>query len=147
MIDRARAAGVLALTTSIVLSALGQLCMKVGMQKMHLVADTFLSVEPSDWSLLEPAVWWTTIGLAAYALSLASWLLVLVRFPLSYAYPFLGLSYVLVYVGATQWSELAEPVTPLRTVGTILVIAGVAILSLDKTTERGANGPKRSGAP
>ena len=127
MIDRARIVGSLALGASIVLSAAGQLCLKAGMQKMHAAAADHLL--ESVGSLVEPAIGWLSIGFGAYALSLASWLIVLVRYHLSFAYPFLGLSYVLVYIGATQWGELAEPVTPLRTLGTLFVIAGVALLS------------------
>ncbi len=87
------------------------------------------------WSLaasapLRAALLWTAAGLAAYGLSLLAWLAVLVRYRLSYAYPLLALSYVLVYIGATSWPELAEPATPQRTIGTLLILAGVALVSL-----------------
>jgi undecaprenyl phosphate-alpha-L-ara4N flippase subunit ArnF len=126
MIVRSRSVGLMALTTSVVLSAVGQLGMKVGMQRMHVLAADAVQM---TWPPLEPVAFWIVVGIASYVLSLAAWLVVLIRYPLSYAYPFLGLSYVLVYVGATQWGELAEPVTPLRTIGTICVIAGVALVS------------------
>ena len=127
----ARWLGAAALSASIVLSALGQLGMKAGMQHLKLArADGELA-----WSLafsppLRDALLWTLAGLAAYALSLLAWLAVLVRYRLSYAYPLLALSYVLVYVGATSWPELAEPATPQRTLGTLLILAGVALVSL-----------------
>ena len=54
----------------------------------------------------------------------------LVRYRLSYAYPLLASSYVLVYIGATSWPTLAEPATPQRTIGTLLILAGVALVSL-----------------
>jgi len=104
--------------TSIVLSALGQLGMKAGMLELHRATT------------LEPAVLWTVAGLACCGVSFLAWLAVLVRYRLSYAYPLLGLSYVLVYVGATQWPRLMEPGTPLRTVGTLLIVAGVVLVSL-----------------
>ncbi len=128
LIVRAPLVGALALGTSIVLSALGQLCMKAGMQALHLV-DHITTTAPA-WSALEPAVLWTSAGVSAYVLSLVSWLVALTRYPLSYAYPFLGVSYVLVYLGATQWDALAEPATPLKTIGTLFVIAGVALISV-----------------
>jgi len=118
--------GLAAFGASIVLSALGQLCMKVGMLELHRVADA----GQSSLTTLQPAATWTVIGLASYGLSLVAWLLVLVRYPLSYAYPLLGLSYVLVYIGATQLPRLMEPATPLRTLGTLLVLAGVALVSM-----------------
>jgi len=124
------------LLTSLVLSAAGQLCMKAGMQELRHVA-TAEDVVWSVWSLAatRPAVLWTAVGLACYGISLLAWLGVLVRFPLSYAYPLLGVNFVLVYVGATHWPLLMEPATPARTMGTLLIIAGVALVSLtsDKT--------------
>jgi hypothetical protein len=105
------------------LSAAGQLGMKLGMQALREAGTA------ADAVSALPAVLWTTAGLASYALSLAAWLVVLIRYPLSYAYPLLGLSYVLVYVGATQLPALLEPITPLRTLGTLLIIAGAALVS------------------
>jgi undecaprenyl phosphate-alpha-L-ara4N flippase subunit ArnF len=126
MSSRSRTIGFIALSASIVLSALGQLGMKAGMQAMHTAAGQG-SISTATWAL------WTVAGLTAYVLSFGAWLVVLIRYPLSYAYPFLGLSYVLVYIGAAKWAELAEPVTQLRTVGTIFVIAGVALVSLPES--------------
>jgi undecaprenyl phosphate-alpha-L-ara4N flippase subunit ArnF len=113
------------LVASIVLSAGGQLAMKVGMRELHAVGE----LAGGDWSTLGPAVTWTVLGLASYAVSMLAWLLVLARYPLSYAYPLLGLSYVLVYAVATQWSALAESASPLRTLGTLVVVAGVVLVS------------------
>lgn len=128
---RARWIGAAALSASIVLSALGQLGMKAGMQNLKLaraggeIAWSLASSPP-----LRDALLFTAAGLAAYGLSLLAWLAVLVRYRLSYAYPLLALSYVLVYIGATRWPELAEAATPQRTVGTLLILAGVVLASL-----------------
>jgi uncharacterized membrane protein len=110
---RARLIGAAALSASIVLSALGQLGMSA------------VSTPP-----LRDALFFTAAGLTAYGLSLLAWLAVLVRYRLSYAYPLLALSYVLVYAGATQWPALAEAATPQRTLGTLLILAGVVLASL-----------------
>jgi len=123
--------GAAALSASIVLSALGQLGMKAGMQNLKLaraggeLAWTAVSTPP-----LRDALFFTAAGLVAYGLSLLAWLAVLVRYRLSYAYPLLALSYVLVYAGATQWPVLAEAATPQRTLGTLLILAGVGLASL-----------------
>jgi undecaprenyl phosphate-alpha-L-ara4N flippase subunit ArnF len=127
MSTRARGFGLAALAASIVLSAWGQLAMKVGMRDLHRVGIGELA--NADWTAIGPAVSWTILGVAAYGVSMLAWLLVLARYPLSYAYPFLGMSYVLVYAVATQWSALAEPSSPLRTLGTLLVVAGVVLVS------------------
>ncbi|HEX5048050.1 MAG TPA: 4-amino-4-deoxy-L-arabinose-phospho-UDP flippase [Gammaproteobacteria bacterium] len=126
-----RGAALAALTASIVLSAAGQLAMKLGMRELHRAGE----LAGADWSALGPAVTWTGAGLASYAVSMLAWLLVLARYPLSYAYPLLGLSYVLVYAVATHWSRLGESATPLRVLGTVLVVTGVALVS--STRERG----------
>jgi undecaprenyl phosphate-alpha-L-ara4N flippase subunit ArnF len=115
------------LGSSIVLSAAGQLSMKVGMQELRAISD---AAPAAAW--LTPIAW-TVGGLACYGCSLLAWLAVLVRYPLSFAYPMLSLGYVLVYWGATHWSRLLEPATPLRTAGTLLILVGVVLVS---TTNR-----------
>lgn len=134
-----RARGVLLLASSIVLSATGQLCMKAGMQELHgAVTLPDFELTLSSLASLHIPIAWTIGGLAAYAGSLLAWLAVLVRHPLSFAYPLLSLSYVLVYIGATQWPGLLETATPLRTAGTLLILVGVGLVSL---TENRDNDP------
>ena len=114
---------------SIVLSAAGQLGMKAG---MHALATSHAS--PSPGSLLASgAVAWTIAGLFCYALSMLAWLVVLMRYRLSFIYPVLGLSFVLVYLGATYWPYLMEPPSARRGIGTAIIAIGVAIVS---TTRR-----------
>jgi undecaprenyl phosphate-alpha-L-ara4N flippase subunit ArnF len=126
-----RRIGLACLLGSIVFSAFGQLGMKAGMQQLHgLVASHATATPAFDWTSSLPAAAWTAAGLVSYGLSLLAWLVVLIRYPLSYAYPLLGMSYVLVYVGATQWPALQEPATTLRTVGTLLIIGGIALVSM-----------------
>jgi len=125
--------GLACLLTSIVLSALGQLGMKAGMQEwQQIVAGQAVAGSVASLGALRPALVWLVAGLAAYGVSLLAWLAVLVRYRLSYAYPLLGLSYVLVYVGATQWPRLLESATPARTVGTLLILAGVTLVALTR---------------
>jgi len=115
------------LATSIVLSAVGQLCMKVGMQ---LLAGAGISLDSEGISLAVPAMLWTGIGLAAYGASMVVWLGVLTRLALSYAYPLLSVSYILVYFGATHWARIEESTTPARTIGTLLIAVGVGLVCL-----------------
>ena len=123
--------GAAALSASIALSALGQLGMKAGMQNLKLAREAGeIAWSAASTPPLRDALFFTTTGLVAYGLSLLAWLAVLVRYRLSYAYPLLALSYVLVYAGATQWPALAEAATPQRTIGTLLILAGVALASL-----------------
>ena len=115
------------LAASIVLSAVGQLCMKVGMQ---VLAGAGISLDSEGMSLAAPAMLWTAVGLAAYGASMIVWLGVLTRLALSYAYPLLSISYVLVYFGATHWARIAESTTPTRTIGTLLIALGVGLVCL-----------------
>ena len=140
-----RGAALAALAASIVLSAAGQLGMKLGMRELHVIG---VQAAAADWGAAFPAVWWTAVGLACYAASLLAWLLVLARYPLSYAYPLLGLSYVLVYLCATRWPVFGESATPFRTLGTLLVVAGVVLVSAtradrtDRTEAHAADDPR-----
>lgn len=115
----------LLLAASIALSAAGQLCMKAGMQTLAALAST-----EGAAVFTAPVLAWTGIGLASYALSMLTWLGVLTRLPLSLAYPLLSVSYILVYVGATHWPLIAESATPVRSVGTLLIAAGVFLSSM-----------------
>ena len=67
-------------------------------------------------------------GLACYGLSLLIWLRVLREVDVSFAYPFLGLGFVLVALAGTFL--LGEPMPPARMAGTALIVAGVVVLSL-----------------
>lgn len=111
--------------TSIVLSAMGQLGMKAG---MHSLAAAQGSTASAAW-LAPEVLLWTGAGLACYGISMLAWLFALTRYALSLMYPLLGLSYVLVYLGATHWSMLMEEASAKRSLGTLLIAVGVAIVS------------------
>ena len=122
--------GLVLMSSSIVLSAVGQLFMKAGMQSLHAMGNALETPLFGDWAnLLDGPIPWTVAGLTAYVCSLVAWLAVLVRYPLSIAYPMLSLSYVLVYIGATSWAQIGEDPTALRTAGTLLILAGVGLVS------------------
>lgn len=67
------------------------------------------------------------LGLIVMAISMGTHLVVLSRVDISYAYPFLGLSFVLV----TLWGYfmLNEPLTAYKVAGVLLICAGVAIVA------------------
>lgn len=66
-------------------------------------------------------------GLACYGVSVMVWIHVLSRAEASFAYPFLGLGFLLVALAA--WQILGEPLTAQRLAGTLLVSAGVLVLA------------------
>ena len=66
-------------------------------------------------------------GLTAYGASAGVWLLVLSKLDVSKAYPFVGLGFVLTMLFAYVF--LNEPITAMKLTGTILVFAGVVLIS------------------
>ena len=115
---------------SIVLSAGAQLLMKTGMLELDGVdIARVLERLPAATADLLPAAAWVLAGLVLYTISMLSWLAALTKYELSLAYPLLSLSYVLVYIGAVLWPRLHESVSVSKTVGILLVLAGVFLVT------------------
>ena len=66
-------------------------------------------------------------GLIVMVISMATHLLVLSKVDISFAYPFLGLSFVLI----TLWGHfvLAEPINLFKITGVALIVCGVALVA------------------
>ena len=73
---------------------------------------------------LLPTIWF---GLAAYGLGAVLWLVVLSRLDLSFAYPLLALSYILIPL--LSYLVLGENVPALRWVGIAVIFMGVVIVA------------------
>jgi multidrug transporter EmrE-like cation transporter len=110
---------------SVLASIVGQLLLKVGMNKLGsitLSASQFLSV---SWKMAtNPYVF---IGLAIYLAGTVFWLAALSRVDLSYAYPFASLSYVVMLVAS--WMMFDEKITLGRLIGTVVIGIGVFLIS------------------
>ena len=70
---------------------------------------------------------WIAGGLLAALAASATWMLAMTRLPLSHAYPFVSLSFVLVLF--LSGLLLGEPITTAKVVGVALIVAGVAVSS------------------
>lgn len=70
-----------------------------------------------------PVMW---LALFMRGVGLLLWFFVLSRFPLSQAYGLLSLMYVVMYLGA--WQVLGEPLTVARSLGCLLIGAGVLLM-------------------
>ncbi len=66
-------------------------------------------------------------GVILYVLSSFFWLIALSQVELSFAYPFVGLAYVL--VALFSWIFLGEGVNAIRWLGIALIVAGVVFVS------------------
>lgn len=115
------------LLVSVVFAVAGQLTLKSAMTHIGRIGAAQVS-SPSQTiarSAREPRLW---AGLALFAISAVFWLVVLSRVPLSVAYPFVGVSYVLVVAFSKVF--LHEDVPALRWLGVVVVAAGIAIVGL-----------------
>ena len=107
---------------SVGLNAAAQLLLRLGMR-------TGLPVgRPGIGFLLAVALRPGVIGgLACYAVSLVLWLLVLSRTEASFAYPFLGVGFVV--VALASFLLLGESFTLRKVAGTLIIAAGVAVMA------------------
>jgi multidrug transporter EmrE-like cation transporter len=116
----------LLILASVSLSALAQIVLKAGMSTpsvvgaMHNAAARDFVFEVAT----NPRV---VGGLTLYFASAALWLLVLARMPVSAAYPFVGLGFVMTLL--LGWLFLDETVNAVRLGGTLLVALGVVLIA------------------
>lgn len=118
------------LACSIVLSTCAQLLMKAGMLALadDGVGGGLLQVLQAV--MRDSAVsGYVGAGLLCYALSMLAWLMALTGYSLSIAYPMLGISYVLVYLGAVLWERIGEDFSLVRSAGIVLVLIGVILVN------------------
>jgi len=115
------------LLVAISLGATGQILMKTGLRLLGprppataVVLSVFRNVFVAG-------------GIGCYAVSSVIYLLALSRLALSYAYPMVALSYVVVALLA--WRFLDEPIPVLRAVGLAVILLGVVILALSHRGE------------
>jgi multidrug transporter EmrE-like cation transporter len=74
-----------------------------------------------------------TIGFTVYFLASVLWFRVVATEPLSVAYPILvSLTFILVTAGAIL--VFSEPLSPRKAFGLAVIVAGIAIVSLEKGT-------------
>ena len=109
---------------TVTLSACAQLALKLGVAKPQMahalqsgVIDAMLT------GAISPLIW---LGLIIYGLSVAMWLWVLSKVDLSAAYPFVGVSFLVTM--AFGVFILDESVTPMRIIGTILIVSGCILV-------------------
>jgi len=103
------------LLVAISLGAAGQICLKLGVNQLG--GGGLLGVLRG---IFTPYVF---SGFALYGLSSIIYLMALQKLELSYAYPFVALSFVMVTV--LSWRLLGETLPLLRVVGLVLILGGV----------------------
>jgi multidrug transporter EmrE-like cation transporter len=68
---------------------------------------------------------WVMSGLGAALVASACWMLAMTKLPLSHAYPFMSLSFVLVLL--LSFGIFSEPLTWQKILGVALIVAGVVL--------------------
>ncbi len=118
------------LIVAILLGAVGQISLKTGIN--------MLGHKPPPLIVLRSIFtqWQVTLGFLCYGVSSLLYLIALSRLELSYAYPMVALSYVIVAV--LSWKVLGEHVPPLRMAGLGAICLGVIIVALSYTPRKTA---------
>jgi len=113
---------------SVALAALAQLTLKHGMNQVTQGGAVPLELgrpfEVFRRIAGNVSVW---LGLGTFVVSAAVWLIVLSRASLSFAYPFVSLTYVLILL--FDRLVLHEPISGVRYGGVALIIAGILLIS------------------
>jgi multidrug transporter EmrE-like cation transporter len=108
---------------TLALTVYGQLVLKWQINKMgHGGADLGSKVAFLGRLVVNP--WVITVLLSA-VLAATSWMVAMTHFTLSRAYPFMGLSFVLVLLGSAFW--LDESLSWPKAIGVVVIALGIAI--------------------
>jgi len=111
--------------TSVFLSALAQITLKLGMTKYKLVAVDAETIIQKIWLIITNFYVWG--GLSLYVLGMVVWLAVLIHIDVSKAYPFVGVGFIFTMILA--YFILGEQISLIRLIGVIQVIIGVFLIS------------------
>ena len=119
-------ASVALLLFAVVTAATGQVMLKHGMQ----VATARAADSGGSLALRAATSPWVLLGLVVFGVSAIAWLAALSRVPLSVAYPFNALGYLVILTASIVL--LHERASVLTWVGTFMVVSGLIIVVLTK---------------
>ena len=111
--------------SAVLINVVGQIFIKKGLNSMTNLNfsgnlfSTYINI------FLSPNV---MIGLCTYFISVLLWLYALSIVDLSYAFPFLALSYIMVIIGS--WLFLGESISAVRLIGVLVICIGVSIVAV-----------------
>ncbi len=107
-------------------AATGQVMLKHGMQ----VATSRAAQSGGSLMVRAATSPWVVIGLVVFAISAVAWLGALSKVPLSVAYPFNALGYLVILIASI--AVLHEKASVLTWVGSVLVVSGLLIVVLSR---------------
>jgi multidrug transporter EmrE-like cation transporter len=119
-----RMKNILLILLSVSLNAAAQILMRWGMLRVGEVSLGASLVTALPRMIGNIFLW---LAMASYGVSIITWMIVLSRVEVSFAYAFLSLGFVLVTV--IGYFFFYEHVTPIRVMGIALICAGVFFVS------------------
>ena len=115
---------IILILTAIFLAVIGQILVKKGLNSLGHIDFSSGLFRNYVKIFLSPAV---LIGTFLYISSAFFWIYSLTKVDLSFAFPFLSLSYVLIILAS--WLLLGENIPLLRWIGVIVICIGVFLIS------------------
>ncbi|MEN8165891.1 MAG: EamA family transporter [Pseudomonadota bacterium] len=110
----------------VTLSALSQIIMKHGMSSSQIQSSLANGLGMGTaWDVATNL--YVFLGLSMYVMGAGLWLVVLSKVDVSMAYPFVGLGFVMTML--LGWLLLQENIGMIRIIGTLLIVAGVVLVS------------------
>ena len=117
---------ILLILISISIAVGGQILLKIGLNRIgSIVVNNISSLGHLFLGVIKSPM--VLIGLFMYVISAAIWLVVISAVDLSFAYPFIGLTYVLILI--VSKFILKEDVNPIRWAGAAIITIGVVVIS------------------
>ncbi|MBU2563605.1 MAG: EamA family transporter [Actinobacteria bacterium] len=117
---------ILLILFSISIAVAGQILLKIGINRIGMVNFGNLdALKQLFFGVIKSPL--VISGLFLYVISAAIWLVVLSAVDLSFAYPFIGFTYVMVLV--LSKFILKEDVNPIRWAGALIITIGVIVIS------------------
>lgn len=111
---------------NVILSVLGQILLKQGMNQVGEISGSFQQMAPKlIQALMNPFV---IGGIGVYGSTTLIWLVVLSRIKLSVAYPMISLGYIFSIL--FSWLLFKEDVPKIRVLGAFVICLGVYLVSM-----------------
>lgn len=115
------------LLASITLLVYANLVLKWQIEKLPRISDMD---HLRQWFIALFANLWVLSALTTVLLAGISWVFALTRFPVSYAYPFISLSFLFVVIGGVV--ILNEKMTLISALGLCFIVVGIVLTALSK---------------
>lgn len=111
---------------SCLLTAVGQIAFKYGMNSVSAKVETASNIVHTLFIVLTNPI--IILGFISFGSGAVIWLFALAKLELSYAVPLSAITYV--FILAAGYFLFNEPLTTAKIAGTLLVAAGVGVLSI-----------------